>query len=289
MITLKLVPRIDYTRLRGYHKDKNNRFGKFSKKRPIQKLFNEDHIRSIGGEISTDGDFLIFEGKRYRNGFLFRDYKIDFINNEDITPTLQELEMFEDNVEEIKLQKSDKNSIKDIQIMLGDHVIVVEGELFGLEGKVISINNDSGRITITPRHNELTDPLEFPANELRKHFKEGDHIKVIRGKYSGDTGLVVRVSEAEVGKPPMAVIISDVSTDEMQVLTKDIKICKEVSAGVDSIGRFSFGDLVEIDSTMVGTIVRLEKEHLHILNQYGKVQKYKHAMISRRKRQGRAI
>ena len=72
-------------------------------------------------------------------------------------------------------------------------------------------------------------------------------------------------------------------------MTKDIKICKEVSAGVDSIGRFSFGDLVEIDSTMVGTIVRLEKEHLHILNQYGKVQKYKHAMISRRKRQGRAI
>merc|ERR1712048_372667 len=110
----------------------------------------------------------------------------------------------------------------------------MEGELFGLEGKVLALNNNSERITITPKHNELTDPLEFPANELRKHFKEGDHIKVIRGKYSGDTGLVVRVSEAEVGKPPMAVIISDVSTDEMQVLTKDIKICKEVSAGVDS-------------------------------------------------------
>ena len=41
----------------------------------------------------------------------------------------------------------------------------------------------------------LQDPLEFPAHELMKFFKEGDHVKVIKGKYEGDTGLIVRVEE----------------------------------------------------------------------------------------------
>ena len=41
----------------------------------------------------------------------------------------------------------------------------------------------------------MQDPLEFPAHELTKCFKEGDHVKVIKGKYEGDTGLIVRVEE----------------------------------------------------------------------------------------------
>ena len=43
--------------------------------RPVQKLFNEDNIRAIGGEINNDGDFLIFEGARYsRKGGLEISY-----------------------------------------------------------------------------------------------------------------------------------------------------------------------------------------------------------------------
>lgn len=36
--------------------------------------------RSIGGEVSTDGDFLIFEGNRYnRKGFLFKSFAMSAI------------------------------------------------------------------------------------------------------------------------------------------------------------------------------------------------------------------
>ena len=46
--------------------------------RPPQKLFNEDNIRAIGGEINHDGDFLIFEGARYsRKGYLYRTLKME--------------------------------------------------------------------------------------------------------------------------------------------------------------------------------------------------------------------
>ena len=34
-------------------------------KRPPAKLFDPEKIRAIGGEITNDGDFQIFEGNKY--------------------------------------------------------------------------------------------------------------------------------------------------------------------------------------------------------------------------------
>ena len=53
------------------------------------------------------------------------------------------------------------------------------------------------------------DPLEFPANELEKFFKVGDHVKVIRGRYEGDTGLIVRVEDNVI------VLFSDLTMHEV--------------------------------------------------------------------------
>ena len=52
--------------------------------------------------------------------------------------------------------------------------------------------------------------MDFPAHELKKHFKIGDHVKVIAGRYEGDTGLVVRVEEN------MAVLFSDLTMHEVK-------------------------------------------------------------------------
>lgn len=53
------------------------------------------------------------------------------------------------------------------------------------------------------------DMLEFPAQELRKYFKMGDHVKVIAGRYEGDTGLIVRVEENFV------ILFSDLTMHEV--------------------------------------------------------------------------
>ena len=76
-----------------------------------------------------------------------------------------------------------------------------------LQGKIISI--DVNKITMIPKHEDLKDPLEFPAHELRKHFKMGDHVKVIGGRYEGDTGLIVRVEDSVV------VLFSDLTMHEV--------------------------------------------------------------------------
>ena len=53
------------------------------KKRPPPKLFDPEMIRSIGGEIGVDGDFLMFEGNRYSHkGFLYRNFVLNAIITE---------------------------------------------------------------------------------------------------------------------------------------------------------------------------------------------------------------
>ena len=51
--------------------------------------------------------------------------------------------------------------------------------------------------------------LEFPAQELRKYFKMGDHVKVIAGRFEGDMGLIVRVEENFV------ILFSDLTMHEV--------------------------------------------------------------------------
>jgi len=43
-------------------------------------MFYSLFYRQIGGEVSTDGDFLIFEGNKYsRRGFLFKTFVMSAI------------------------------------------------------------------------------------------------------------------------------------------------------------------------------------------------------------------
>lgn len=49
------------------------------------------------------------------------------------------------------------------------------------------------------------------AAELQKHFKMGDHVKVISGRYEGDTGLIVRVEDN------MVVLFADLTMHEVGI------------------------------------------------------------------------
>ncbi|XP_005096032.1 transcription elongation factor SPT5 [Aplysia californica] len=278
-VDLKLIPRIDYTRLRGIMRTTaSQEQQKKRKRRPPQKLFDVDAIRSIGGDFTSDGDFLMFEGNRYdRKGFLFKVFAMSAIIAEGVKPTLAELEKFEDQPEGMQVELVPEKSENEIahNFAPGDSVVVSEGELLNLQGKVIRV--DGNKITIMPRHEELKDPLEFPYNELKKYFKMGDHVKVIAGRYEGDTGLIVRVEDNVI------VLFSDLTMHELKVLPKDIQLCSDMATGVDSLGQYQFGDLVMLDPQTVGCIVRLEKENFQVLSMHNKVLGVKPQSITRKK------
>lgn len=46
---------------------------------------------------------------------------------------------------------------------------------------------------------------------MKKYFRMGDHVKVIAGRYEGDTGLIVRVEENFV------ILFSDLTMHEVPV------------------------------------------------------------------------
>lgn len=70
-VSVKMIPRIDYNKPRGFNSGPRPQR---RTTRPPQKLFNEDNIRAIGGDINHDGDFLIFEGARYSRKVVFYSF-----------------------------------------------------------------------------------------------------------------------------------------------------------------------------------------------------------------------
>uniref|UniRef100_A0A670JFA7 Transcription elongation factor SPT5 n=1 Tax=Podarcis muralis TaxID=64176 RepID=A0A670JFA7_PODMU len=277
-ISLKMIPRIDFDRIKARMSLKDW-FAKRKKfKRPPQRLFDAEKIRSLGGDVASDGDFLIFEGNRYsRKGFLFKSFAMSAVITEGVKPTLSELEKFEDQPEGIDLEVVTESTGKEREhnFQPGDNVEVCEGELINLQGKILSV--DGNKITIMPKHEDLKDMLEFPAQELRKYFKMGDHVKVIAGRFEGDTGLIVRVEENFV------ILFSDLTMHELKVLPRDLQLCSETASGVDVGGQHEWGELVQLDPQTVGVIVRLERETFQVLNMYGKVVTVRHQAVNRKK------
>ncbi|EPB67762.1 Supt5 repeat protein [Ancylostoma ceylanicum] len=186
---------------------------------------------------------------------------------EGVKPTLAELERFQDTSEDLK-KELESTTIKDNTHFFapGDNVEVTEGELVNLRGKVVSV--DGPKVVMMPDHEELKEPLTLNVTELRKYFRPGDHVKMISGRYEGDTGLIVRVEHN------LVVVLSDLSMDEL---------CADITTGVDSLGQFQFHDLVQLDQQNVGVIVRLEKETMEVLNQHGKTIRVKPQAIQGKK------
>ena len=284
-VALKIIPRIDYARPRGALRtsaaDEASKKA-LKKKRPGPKLFDPEKIRSIGGDISNDGDFLMFEGNRYsRKGYLYKNFVMNAILAEGVKPTLQELEKFEEAPEgmTIEISAAEKED-QTHNFSTGDNVEVTEGELINLQGTIMSV--DGSKITMKPLHKELTDPLEFQANELRKYFNQGDHVRVIGGRHEGDTGLIVRVLDRQGDGPPVVVLFSDLTMHELRVLPKDLQLCTDMATGVDSLGQFQFGDMVQLDPQTVGVIVQIQREAFQVLNMHGKVQSVRPAALQKR-------
>merc|ERR1719429_484737 len=281
-VYLKLLPRIDYSRKRGALRSNDELFKKNKFKRPPCKLFEQEKIRSIGGEISSDGDYLVFEGNKYsRKGFLFKAFVMNAILAEGVKPSLAELERFEETPEGIDIDVGTQDKEEAAHAFSnGDVVEVTEGELQNLQGKVIKI--EGSKITLMPKHEDLKDLLDFQASELKKYFKQGDHARVIGGRYEGDTGLIIRVEEN------MIVLFSDLTMHELKTMPKDLQLCTDMATGVDSLGQYQFGDLVQIDPQTVGVIVQIQKESFQVLNMHGKVVPMKPASLQKKRENKKA-
>lgn len=102
-VSLRLIPRIDYNRIRelkrGGLDDKSN-LAKVRGSRGPQKLFEPELIRDCGADYGRDGDMYLFQSNRYTmRGFLIKTFPLNAITVEGVKPSLAELEKFDDSIE----------------------------------------------------------------------------------------------------------------------------------------------------------------------------------------------
>lgn len=234
--------------------------------RPLLKLFSAAEVRNLGGDVTrvsadiglaTRPTVDVYKGQRYYNGFCYRAVKANTLLTEAVNPTTEEIERFnsrllrskedadgdDDEIDAsagLTAQVAAVTAPKIVKFLKNDRVKVIKGDLKNLTGRVISSN--ALAVTIQPDDQRLLDPLDFPRDEVRKYFKVGDHVKVEGGAHANETGLIVRIIEAD----DSAVLYSDVSQRELSVSTQDIVESTEVSAGKDSLGNYSLFDMVHL-------------------------------------------
>uniref|UniRef100_A0AAV1UIT8 Transcription elongation factor SPT5 n=1 Tax=Peronospora matthiolae TaxID=2874970 RepID=A0AAV1UIT8_9STRA len=273
---VKMIPRLDPIVLAGGEQPKYKRG-----QRPPQKLFHANMVP--GADLArrrypSTGEMMdSFDNDFYQDGFLIKEVNIaTMLSTEDLNPTLEDINRFSSVAEEdgehttkdmlASVEADDWKS--KVELTKGDTVRVIEGDLINLMGVVLSTNSANDTVRVMPLHEEIKDTiLDFQLKQLMKYVKVGDHIKVVSGMYSGETGTVVAVDDSEGA--PVAVVLVDSMAREIQVRVRDLQESAEISQGLDSYKGKELYDLVALAHGDVGMITHVGREGFTVLCQNG--------------------
>eukprot|EP01147_Barroeca_monosierra_P008965 gene8965-1299_t len=260
-----LVPRIDFANTQNANR--SNRY------RPPQRLFNRDELHNSLVDVDIKFDTTTGHYKYKSNilttaGFLLKRMRIGAVTSVDVKPTLEELSVFGAVAVEPDMEEQDEFKTDTTTFVVSDRVVVIQGELRGLTGEIISINSSGEQVEIRPNDQNLLEQglvsLPMQASDLQKYFVMGDQVKVNKGHYKGETGLVLEVAEDVIR------VLSDLSMKEIRVLPSYLEMTTTIATGRDVLGSFRLHDLVVFNNTnSVGCIFRIENERLWILDQRG--------------------
>ncbi|PTB73902.1 hypothetical protein M440DRAFT_67502 [Trichoderma longibrachiatum ATCC 18648] len=273
---VRFIPRLDYgmrdEALSAVTADGKRKRAPGMGPRPPQRLFSEvearkRHPRHIQGNPTTNT--WTYMGEEFENGFQVKDVKIQQLVVTDVNPSLEEVTRFasgaDDGTENLDL-KALAASLKDSNTLVtylpGDIIEVYAGEQRGVVGKATNVQGDI--VTMFVTEGDLKgQSIEVPIKGLRKRFKIGDHVKVIGGsKFQDEVGTVVKISEDRV------TLLTDHTNNEVTVFSKDLREASDIG-GQGSLGQYELHDLVQLDPTTVGCIVKVDRESLVVLDQFG--------------------
>lgn len=257
-VSVRIVPRIDYgiNENKNASGDKRKRPGGIagikSNTRPPPRLFSETEAKRRNPKELTIGRGLggkefTYSGETYIEGFLVKDFKIQYLQTEDVNPTLEEVTRFttggEDGTDTLDLAalaatlKSTKNAHA---YLPGDMVEIYQGEQQGVYGRATAVHGDI--VTISVTEGELRGQrVEAPMKSLRKMFRDGDHVKVIGGsKYQDEVGMVIKVKDDRV------TFLSDSNNQEITVFSKDLR--EATDSGITlRFAKYDLHDLVQLE------------------------------------------
>ncbi|KAL9252903.1 putative transcription elongation factor SPT5 homolog 1 [Drosera capensis] len=262
-VTIKLIPRVDLqalaNKLEGHEAAKKKTFV------PPPKMMNLEEAREMRIPIyrkkDKAGEYYDFiETMKFKDGFLWKDVSMKSIRTINIQPTFDELEKFQqsgDGDGDLGGLTALFANRKKGHFMKGDAVIIVKGDLKNLKGWVEKV--EDGYVHIRPNEKGLPRTLAINEKELCKYFEPGNHVKVVSGSHEGVTGMVIMV-EGHV-----LIILSDTTKEHLRVFADHVVESSEVTTGIIGIGDYELHDLVLLDDSNFGVIIRVESEAFQIL------------------------
>jgi transcription elongation factor SPT5 len=281
--------------------------------RPPQKFFNPQEVAALGRQSLRRQRFPgldifcdYFEGNYYHDGYLLKEMTVGSMVKpctDDDPPSLDELQRFQrrqkpregedghdpDENEGSKMAGSLLDELSALQgktglgkggaigggLLIGDTVEVIEGDLVGMRGKLVSL--DGTTVKVRPSNTTVdlggTNEVEFLANQVRKYIPVGAHVKVTDGRYANETGVVVAVELLDGETDFTAVVLTDVTNKEISVRTSQLRESAEVASGQDKLSGYELYDLVVLSgggsANEVGVIVRVGREDFTVINNHG--------------------
>mmetsp|Transcript_35273 Transcript_35273/g.74493 ORF Transcript_35273/g.74493 Transcript_35273/m.74493 type:complete len:1028 (-) Transcript_35273:47-3130(-) len=292
--------------------------------KPPQKFFNAAEISTLGKHLLRQrfpglSDVMCdyFDGNYYNDGYLLKEVTIGTVVKPctaDDPPTLDELQRFrrksktagggdyddgeDEENEGSQLAGSLLSELSELQgktglassgsndrgLMIGDTIEVIEGDLVGMQGKIMSL--DGTTVKVRPNNDAALaelggmEEVEFLMNQVRKYIAVGAHVKVTDGRYANETGVVVAVESIEgeeAGGGPdfdcTAVVLTDMTHKEISVRTSQLQESAEIASGQDKLAGYELHDLVVLSgggsANEVGVIVRVGREEFTVVNNHG--------------------
>lgn len=262
-VTVKLIPRIDLqalaNKLEGREVVKKKAFVPPPRFMNVEEA-RELHIRVEHRRDATYGErFDSIGGMMFKDGFLYKSVSIKSLYSQNIKPTFDELEKFRKPGEtgDVASLSTLFANRKKGHFMKGDAVIVIKGDLKNLKGWVEKVDEDN--VHIRPEMKDLPKTLAVNEKELCKYFEPGNHVKVVSGAQEGATGMVVKVEQH------VLILISDTTKEHIRAFADDVVESSEVTTGVTKIGDYELRDLVLLDNSSFGVIIRVESEAFQVL------------------------
>ncbi|KAH7036501.1 hypothetical protein BKA57DRAFT_540026 [Linnemannia elongata] len=294
---VKLIPRLDMTpRTDASYIAGNNKRKPVNSAlagRPPPKLFNAreaEKVDKLNKPTSRGRGVFQWNNEVFREGYLEKDMKISSLITENINPTLDEIQKFakggvddEDGGLDLSaVALSAMSASVTSHFQPGEKVEVTEGELKNVHGTVDSVTSDM--IMVRPLADDLKgNILKFPPTQLRKLFKEGDHVKVVNGKYKDETGLIIKIEDSVV------TIVTDLNVKDIQVFSKDLQMAANVATGTGTIGQYETHDFVQLDAATVGVIYKVERGFARVVDQSGMTREVEPHLITQKRDSSRAI
>jgi len=281
--------------------------------RPPQKFFNTAELAALGKHPVRQRfpgmDFCdYFEGNYFEDGYMIKEVTVGSMikpcTDED-PPTLDELQRFRrrqkgrgdnqddddgDENEGSKMAASLLDELSELQgktglakttpgggLIIGDTIEVIEGDLVGMRGKLVSLDSNGSTVKVKPTNNSVdlgdTTEVEFLTSQVRKYIPVGVHVKVTDGRYANETGVVVAVEPLEGESDCTAVVLTDVTHKEISVRTSQLRESAEVASGQDKLAGYELHDLVVLSgggsANETGVIVRVGREDFTVINNHG--------------------